>query len=481
MKAVVNIKEYSSYDATGLAQLVSSKQVTATELLTTAISICEQINPKINAVVYKCYDQAFNSLQQQQTTGLFSGVPFLLKDMGIFLEGTPTSNGSRLFPPDNAEHDSGIVKRFKNAGLIIFGKTNVPELGLNYTTAPELFGPCLNPWDLSCTPGGSSGGAAAAVAAGIVPMAHATDGCGSIRIPAACCGLFGLKPTRARVSFGPDCGEGWGGLVCAHVITRSVRDSALMLDQIAGYVSGDPYCAPSAKKKFARATSKKILRLKIALWNDHEQAISADCAKAVEDTAKLCELLGHDIILAKPCVDLEQLFEINSVIVETNTQLALAATAEQLGVDLSANMVENLTWEIAQRGSRHSATDYLMALSIMHYQSRLFAEFFDEYDMLLTPTLASIPLKIAKLQKDMKAFDGLSFYQDFYKFAPFTVIANQSGQPAMSVPLFWSKCGLPLGSHFIGRYGDEYTLLALARQLELAKPWSKLRPIISQL
>src|SRR2546429_4818864 len=296
------MKDYERYDGLGLADLVRTRAVTAKELLTAAVARIEARNPAVNAVVNRMYDRAEATIAAGLPPGPFTGVPYLLKDLGVYYTGTVTSSGSAFFRDAIADHDSEIVARLKRAGLVILGKTNTSEFGLSPSAEPKLFGPTRNPWNLARSAGGSSGGAAAAVAAGMLPMAHGTDGGGSVRIPASCCGLFGLKPTRARTPFGPDLGENWSGSSVGHALTRSVRDSAALLDATGGPDIGDPYWAPPPKSPFLAEVGAEPGRLKIAFttkaWSGHP--VGPECIAAVAEAAKLCERLGHHVEEASP-------------------------------------------------------------------------------------------------------------------------------------------------------------------------------------
>src|SRR5262252_3213273 len=301
--------EYRKHDAVSLATLIAKREVSAKEVLETAIARAEQVNPAINAIVHKQYDQARKAVATRLPDGPLKGVPYLIKDLGFFETGEPATFGSSLFKDFVADHDSAYVTRCKRAGLVFMGRSSSPEFGLNPNTEPRLYGSCHNPWHLEYSAGGSSGGAAAAVSAGILPVAHATDGGGSIRIPAAQCGLLGLKPSRGRISFAPDVGEGWGGMSTAHVVCRSVRDCAVMLDCTAGAEPGDPYTAPPPEHPFVEEIKRPPGRLKIAMMRkDHIGAeLHPECLAAVESATKLCESLGHVVEEAYPDLDFDEL------------------------------------------------------------------------------------------------------------------------------------------------------------------------------
>lgn len=467
---------YASYDALGLAQLVKQGEITAEELLETAIKAVEAQNPTLNAVVNKMYDQARQAIAAGLPDGPFKGVPFLLKDLGVYYPGQVTSFGSRFLADFKADFESSLVKRYREAGLVIFGKTNTPEFGLTVTTEPRLFGPCHNPWNPAKTTGGSSGGAAAAVAAGMVPAAHASDGGGSIRIPAACCGLFGLKPTRGRVSCGPDRGEDWNGMSKNHAITRSVRDSAALLDVAAGYEPGDPYFAPPPKRPFLEEVERSPGKLKIAFTTSAPSGIAVDpaCVEAVHKAAQLCRQLGHVVEENAPRVDFKTLQEAMVAIINVNLATVINLRAKAQGCELAPGDVENITWRAIKTGRKISATDYAQAILTMHLKSRKIARFFEDYDILLSPVLLTPPVDLGHL--DMMSEDAGQYLKNLSGFFGFTSMFNATGQPAMSVPLYWTEDNLPIGLQFAGRYGDEATLFRLAAQLEKAQPWNNRRP-----
>jgi len=470
------LKDYESYDALGLAELVRKGDVTTSELLDEAIERVEAINPKINAVVTKMYDEARKSIQVGLPNGPLGGVPFLLKDLGAYYKGVPITGGSRFFADYIPDHDTEIVIRYKKAGLVIFGKTNTPELGLTLTTEPRLFGPARNPWNLGHTTGGSSGGAAAAVASGIVPVAHASDGGGSIRIPASCCGLFGLKPTRGRVSKGPDLGEGWNGMSIDHVISRTVRDSAAFLDAVAGPAPGDPYWAPHAASPFLDEVGREPGKLKIAYTTTPPSGspVDPECKAAVSAVAKLCEGLGHFVKEDSPAVDMEVFGPAFIAIINVNTRATLEARAREIGRDVTQDDVEHITWLTAEAGKTLTAPEYVQSVQTIHRIGRQVADFFEDYDILLSPTLLKPPVPLGYL--DMMSTDTNRYIDNINSFFGFTNLFNATGQPSMSVPLYWTNDDLPVGLLFSARFGDEALLFRLAAQLEEAQPWKDNRP-----
>lgn len=465
------IKNYEHYDALDLIELIRTKAIQPNELLATAKHKAALINPKINAITTNMFDEAEAQLKVLDLDAPFAGLPMLLKDLGTMYRGVPTTNGSRFFESFMPQIDSEIVHRFRKAGCIMFGKTNVPEFGMSYVTESIFLGPCRNPWDLTKTPGGSSGGAAAAVAAGIIPVAHASDGGGSIRVPASCCGLFGLKPTRARVPCGPVTGEGWAGLTTSHVISKSVRDSAAMLDVLAGPELGDPYYAPAQTETFLTQMQQNPGRLKIAFSAQAPLGISVDpeCITAVERAVKLCAELGHDVIEKNVSYDYEALDKAMDVIVAANLAFYLDTRANLLGRKPTQQDVELIHLMIAEQGKTFNASDYAKATFTIHNQTRQIAKFFIDYDIFITPTLAKPPVNIGELVADDTNIED--YYRKLPEFAPFTTIWNQTGQPAMSVPLHWTPDNLPVGVQFVARFGAENTLFQLARQLEQIAPW----------
>lgn len=460
-------------DATAQAQLVRNKEVQPIELVEAAIKRIERLNPALNAVITPMYDLARARATGELPDGPFRGVPFLLKDMMASYAGVRMAMGSKVLQNFVPNHDSELVKRLKRAGLIILGKTNTPEFGLLPTTEPELFGASRNPWDINRTTGGSSGGAAAAVTAGMVPMAHANDGGGSIRIPAACCGLFGLKPTRARNPLGPDFGDVLSGLVVEHAVTRSVRDSAALLDATAGPDAGDPYWAPPPKRAFLDEVGADPGKLKIAFATRAATGakVHSDCVQAVESVATLCTDLGHKVEEAALNMNGEMVSYAFTVL----WSAGCGSTLKALGS--SQEQVEPLTWALKQISDNFSAADYIHALMTLQRISRDVARFFLDYDVLLTPTLAEPPVLLGTF--DAPADNPLRALERSAAFASFTPLCNMTGQPGMSLPLYWNEDNLPIGTHFAGRFGDEATLFRLAAQLEKARPWADRRPPVS--
>lgn len=470
--------DFLQLDATSQAALVRNHQLTALELVSAAIAQVEALNPHLNAVVMPMFELALAQAQQPVPTGTFAGVPFLLKDLQAAYEGVPMSAGSRWLQHFKPNGDSELVKRYKKAGLIVIGKTNTPEFGLLPTTEPALFGATRNPWDKSRTPGGSSGGSAAAVAAGMVAMAHANDGGGSIRIPAACCGLFGLKPTRGRNPLGPHFGDIFSGLVAEHAVTRSVRDSAALLDATAGYDLGDPYIAPLPARPFAQEVGANPGKLRIAFATQPPNGVKVhpDCIAAVQDAVKLCVELGHEVEEAAPQLHGEMLAKAFFTVWAAGCAWTIDSFAFAVGRQPHDDELEPLSRVMIEIGRKRTAPQYLIAVQTLQIFARRIAQFMANYDLLLTPVLAEPPVPLGTF--DATPADAMAGMKRSGQFAAFTAIQNMTGQPAMSVPLFWNADNLPIGVQFAARYGDEATLFRLAAQLEAARPWANKRPVI---
>lgn len=497
----MHAEDYVRHDGLGLAALVQRREVSASELLETALSRIEALNPALNAVVRR-RDVAARAeaarIDAGPSTAPFAGVPFLIKDLIATLAGEPTSHGNRAMAALPMAQDSELVRRFRAAGLVIAGRSNTPEFGLVPVTEPALYGPTRNPWAGEHSPGGSSGGSAAAVAAGIVPLASGGDGGGSIRIPASCCGLFGLKPSRGLVPTGPALGEVWSGLVTEGVLTRSVRDSAAMLDAIAGADAGAPYAAPTAPRPYLAEVGADPGRLRIGFTTEplFGRQVHADCVAAVQDAAALLASLGHEVVEARLPLQ-RQAWALAFVTVlagETWAQIEAVSRAAGRRRPRAADF-EPPTFALGLLGRSMGAGRYAAARQTLQMAARTLAPFFASHDLLLTPTLGSPPPRIGALQPAASEraamrlvnaagagglLDALGVIEPLaartFDFIPFTPLFNATGQPAMSVPLHWNAQGLPVGVQFAGALGSEPLLLRLAAQLEQARPWFHRRP-----
>ncbi len=471
--------ELAWIDATAQADMVRKREVKPIELVEAAIERIERINPQLNAVVTQLYEDAEITAKGKLSDSVFTGVPFLLKDLQAAYLGARMTGGSNYLRDFVPNLDSELVKRYKRAGLIVIGKTNTPELGILPTTESRLLGATRNPWDISRTAGGSSGGSAAAVAAGLVAIAHANDGGGSIRIPASCCGVFGLKPTRARNPLGPHFGDVFSGLVAEHAVTRSVRDSAALLDATAGPEPGDPYSAPAPVRPYAHEVRHDPGKLRIAFTTVAPTGVPvhADCVAAVQDAAKLCSDLGHEVEEAAPELNSEMLARSFMTIWSAGNAWVVDSLSFAIGKKPSPEDFEPGTWALIERGRRQSAPAYLLAVQTLQVYSRRIAQFMEKFDVLLTPTLAEPPLPLGSFESTVE--NPMAGMRRAALFVPFTPICNATGQPAMSVPLYWNGEGLPIGTHFVGRFGDEATLFRLAAQLEAARPWADRRPPVA--
>ncbi|ADB50551.1 amidase [Conexibacter woesei] len=463
-------RELTGLDAIAQAELVRARQVTPVELVDAAIAQVERLNPGLNAVVHLAAERAREEAAAVDPALPLAGVPLLLKDLVVRRAGFPATDGSRAGAGRVAVRDSELVRRYRAAGLIAIGQTNTAEFGVTPTTESELFGPARNPWDPARTAGGSSGGSAAAVAAGMTPLAHGNDGGGSIRIPASCCGVFGLKPSFGRTPLEPDAGALLCRVLSNHVLTRSVRDSALVLDLTAGRARGSLLDAPPppAGGWLAAATAPPRGGLRIALSTSPLAAVPVheECVTAVEQAARLCEELGHHVTEAMPPLDADELTAAWFTLWRELMGSLVAEVARETGVEPSPDGFDALTWEHYLAAREHTAFEHMRALTAIDSAARLLHEFMEGFDAWLTPTLAQPPLVLGEFAAPA---DRVARY---VRFSPFTRLANVSGQPAMSVPLHRSPSGLPIGVHFLGQLGREDVLLSLAGQLERARPWT---------
>lgn len=485
--------EYESYDAVGLASLIKQGAISPEALLDAAIERIELHNPALNAVICKMYDEARQTIQQGLPDGPFRGVPFLIKDLLTDYAGVPLTSGSRFTQHYIPTSDSELVSRMKKAGLVIAGKTNVPEFGLSSVTEPELFGATRNPFDLTRSAGGSSGGSAAAVASGMVPMAHGNDGAGSIRIPASHCGLFGLKPSRGRTPGGSPVMRMWENMVAEHVLTRSVRDSAFMLDVLSGPELGSTIALPVPSESYAQCLNKPLRSLHIGLMVEpfFASSVNADCVAAAKQAATYCEALGHQVESVAFTISGDEISLAYVIVISGEIAATIKRLSHITGHKVKHHDLEKQTALIRHLGEHLSAADFAWAGDVLDTATRQMANYFASYDVLITPTMAAPPPKVGQLKPDffeqsmIEVLSHVPFASLLQKalehaatrnfaFYPFTPIFNISGQPAMSVPLARNQEKLPIGVQFAAKFGDEETLLQLAAQLEKHHPWELL-------
>ncbi|MEZ5696312.1 MAG: amidase family protein [Sphingomonadaceae bacterium] len=469
--AAISDDDYLAQDALGLAELVRKREVSASELLEMAIERASKQDAKLNFLAQEIYDYGREKIAQGLPEGPFTGVPFLEKDLHMHISGVRSGQGSRLYDDYVPDFTSELVKRHEAAGLVIFGKTTTPEFGLTGTTESLAEGPTRNPWDVTRSSGGSSGGASSAVASGVIPLAHASDGGGSIRIPASTCGLFGLKPSRGRVPMGPLRTEGWGGMSTNGALSRSVRDSAALLDATHGPELGSRYSAPTPDGTFLSQVTREPGSLRIALMLEPISGAPVDpeVVEATRQAAKLCESLGHHVEEASLKIDAARMGQANFALISTALVVDIDARAKAAGVDVGPDVIEKMTMGFYQFGKQVPGTAVASANNLMQEIAVTVARFMANYDVILSPVLASPPAKLGVYDLDKDDFAAWGAAVGAY--VPFTGLFNATGQPSMSVPLGMSKGNLPIGSMFTGRYGDEATLLRLAGQLERAAPW----------
>jgi amidase len=488
--------EYESLDAVALAELVKRGEVTPAELVEEAIVRVERWDPRLNFVVTRL-DRLARDIARGPLTGPLAGVPYLLKDLVAAYKGVPLRNGSHLFQDFIPDHDSELVARHRRAGLVCVAKSSTPEFGLTPFTEPPIHPPTETPWRAGHTSGGSSGGSAAGVAARVVPIGHASDGGGSIRIPASCCGLFGLKPSRGRTPTGPDASENWYGFAIEHAVTRSVRDSAAVLDATCDREASALFVAPTPERPFLEETRRAPRRLRIGFTSRPflPGTVSAECVRAVEDAARLCASLGHEVEEATLSIDGQTFARDFVTHVAASTASELIASEALIGRPARRQDVHTETWLIAMLGQTFSAVDLTLARRRLFAAARRALAFHERYDLLLTPTLGRPPVRHGELRPpraealaqeliaraDLRSVMKIPGLIDMmaarvFTFMPFTPVANVTGQPSMSVPLYWDSSGLPIGTMFTAPLGDEATLFQLAAQLEAARPWEPRRP-----
>jgi amidase len=465
-----------SQDGLALAELVRKRAVTAEELLEAAIARIERANPHVNAVIHKLYDRARAAIAKGLPEGPFRGVPFLLKDLGQMLKGEPLRSGSRLFADYVPAKDSTLTQRYESAGLVIAGRTNTPELGCSITTEPQVTGASRNPWDITRTPGGSSGGAAAAVAAGMVPLAHASDGGGSIRAPAAWCGVYGMKPSRGRNPAGPDLGESLNGFSSNHCVSWTVRDSAALLDATSGPEPGDPYHIAAPERPFLEdaARDPKPLRIAFSTKAPGGSLVDAEWVAATEEAARLLAGLGHHVEEAAPDYDSEALLTAWRAIVGAILSVQVSSYAQGKGLRDPLPLLEPVNAAWVEEGKRRSAGDYFRAETVQHGVGRRLGAFFARYDILLTPAMAGPPPKLGVLAGSTSDLD--EFYRRMFGATPFTTVFNATGGPSASIPFGVSAAGLPIGVQIGADLGRDGLVFALSGQIERARPWRHLRP-----
>lgn len=472
--------DYEAHDATGLAALVARAEVSPDELLDAALERVAALNPRLNAVVLVQERTARRHIREGLPQGPFRGVPFLLKDLGCEAVEFPSHNGSALLRNTTYRRNSTIFERIAATGVVTFGRTTSPEGGIGAATEAAVYGgPTRNPWDLTRTSGGSSGGAGAAVAAGIVPIAHGSDGGGSVRIPASSCGLFGFKATRGRFPDGPDAGEGWAGMSIDGFLTRSVRDNATLMDACAGPDSGAPYWAPPMEKGYRAAIAAPPRRLRVALCPTtfSGAAVHPDCTRAVTETGALLADLGHDVDLARPQADHESMMRAWTQIVACGTALGVRGALAARGRDLLPDDLEGVSRGALAYAEGISGADYLAAVERIHAYGREMANFFADWDILVSPTLAEPPAEVGRFAHDTEDYEGFRIGPGgVFAYSPFCAAFNASGQPAASMPLHWTEDGLPVGVHVAAPFGADEELIALCAELEAARPWCHRRP-----
>ena len=474
----MSMNDYSDYDGLGLADLVARKEVSPAELVEAAIERVERHNPSLNAVVYKGYEDARKAALGPLPDGPFKGVPFLIKDLGMPVAGWPRSSGSRFAQHMVDQADGGLTRRYREAGVIPLGKTNTPEYGITGTTEGALLGPCRNPWNPAHISGGSSGGSASAVAAGIVPMAHASDGLGSIRIPAACCGLVGLKVTRDRNLNLPDGTDYAIGFVVDHVVTRTVRDSAAMLDATGRPEIGDPYPAPPKARPYMEEIEQSPGRLRIA-WSSETASgrpIDPEIQAALERTAALLQGLGHEVVEQGMGIDYRALYTARGPVSGANFAAMMGRLIDEIGREPEPHELEPLTWAALKGGRKVTGEQALRGMQELRMLNRQTLTFFNDWDIYLSPVLGTPVPEVGFI--DPVALEPRELNRRQGQVFPFTPPSNFSGQPSLSLPLEMSANGLPVGMMFTARYADEATLFRLAAQLEKEAPWQRRRPQI---
>jgi amidase len=473
----MNLREYADYDGTGLAELIGKKEVTAQEVAEMALAGVKKINPKINAVIEIYEDRVKQANQLLLPDKPLAGVPIFLKDLGATEAGKLQEMGSRLAKGHIAAADAYLTTRFKEAGTIIYGRTTTPELGFAATTESILAGATRNPWDLNLIAGGSSGGSAAAVAAGIVPVAHASDGGGSIRIPAACCGVVGLKPSRGRVTSGPSSDERLFGLVQEFIVSRTVRDTAAMLDAVSQPAPGDPFIIVQPRQPYLKEINAPTGKLRMAYtaesWTGVD--VNPEIADKVKNIARMCEDMGHIVETARPQFDLEPYFSALGVLWNSSLGYACDQLCLQMDRPADTHHLEPVTLEVYNNSRKISTADVISARAALNMTRRKVGEFFEKYDLLLTPTTAQLPVPLGTIHQnqDVPLED---WYLGTAQFNAFTSLFNATGLPAITLPLCQSSTGRPVGIQFVAGFGKEDLLIRVAGAFEEALAWIDRRP-----
>jgi len=466
--------EYQALDGLALADLLARREVSPEDLMACAIKLARERAPAMNALCYERYEESLDVARAWQARGVFGAIPFLLKDSGLAHTRFPSSLGSRLLNDTRYARNATLADRFEAAGLIPFARTTVPEFCMAPTTeAARNGGPTRNPWDLTRSSGGSSGGAAAAVAAGIVPLAHGSDGGGSIRIPAAACGVYGVKVSRGRVPMGPLRGEGWGGLATDGVLSRSVRDTAAALDAISAPEPGAPYAAPAAPGSYLELLSNPVRKMRIVVWHSafNGVAVAPECVAAVERAAALCRELGHEVVDGTPPdIEYDAFVQAHANVLAGNIVLSVDTRLGLTGQPLNDADLEPVLRQGYEYGKTLPAAKYIGSVNRFHAIGRILDHYMEGYDAILSPSLTQLPLKLGALSTSHGSF--LDFRRKVATYGTFSLAFNASGQPAASLPLVWTEAGLPVGVQVAGRYGREDVVLALSAQLEMAQPWA---------
>jgi len=470
----MNLAEYSRYDGVALADLVRKRVVSPKELARLFMEAVEKVNPRTNAVI-KVYSDRVEGLDDRTVSaGLFSGVPFLMKDVGAGESGRRQESGSRLMKGHVADHDSFLTELFKKAGLTLLGRTTTPEFAMGISTESALTGATRNPWNLEVMAGGSSGGSGASIAAGIVPMAHGSDNGGSIRIPASACGLVGLKPSRGRVSLGPDMGEMFSGMLQEFVLSRTVRDTAVMLDAVSKPVLGDPFIIVQTVRPYAQEVNATAGKLRIAWTTDSWQpggSVNSEVVRCVEQVVSECERAGHELVEASPVFDYEEYLHAVCVAWALGMSAGMDLFAAMTGRAINEETLEPLMLSFYKYSKGLTGADMMMAEFVLNKFRRTFGKFFEKYDLLLTPTLIKLPEPLGKYTKMRTDIDYVEYMRLCDETRVHTVAANVTGQPAMTLPLGHSQSGLPIGVQFMARFGEESALIRLASKLEQEMPW----------